>query len=257
MPHHDVAMETGVYVPPRQQRDRGPTDMDFVVEQRGDSNGACSLGDLAFEGERVPDAGRDLVLVQQDNVIDQFLAHSKSVLIGKSNAAAERIRQRFDLGHTDSPASGETCVHRCTARHRDADHPRFRLHRLHRGGDASRQTSARERNKHGFDLGKGLHNLEADRTLAGNDFRVIEGRDLREALLAREALDLDLGLILRGADDASFRAERSDSLDLVRWDERGHADYRPHADFSRCIGNGSAVVAGRGCNEAFGSVMLA
>ena len=81
----------------------------------------------------------------------------------------------MELGRTnglDAPHHG------CAARGREAC------------DDAGDQTASSHRNDDRLHIGQLLHDLKCDRGLSGNDIRVVEGGDDREALVRGDLLGL-------------------------------------------------------------------
>ena len=100
---------------------------------------------------------------------------------------------------------------------------------LHRRGDAGDETAARQRHQHRLDVRQVGDDFQPDRALAGDDGRMIEGRHIGHAVLGNQPVDLDLGLVLRPADDPGLGAQRGDGIELVARHQRRHADDAAHA----------------------------
>ena len=147
-------------------------------------------------------------------------------------------------------AGGEAFHHRRAALHGNADDAAIGFQGLRRQRHTRDKPTAGERHQQRLKVGRVLDDFETEGPLAGDDRLVIEGRDLDHALLAHQAIDLDLSIVLALADDADFGAERPDGADLVVGNQPGQADDR--ADACRLCGMryGTAVIAGGGGDDA-------
>ena len=95
----------------------------------------------------VADAGGDLVLGEQDDVVEQVAAHGEGQPVVEPDAAAERVGQRRQLlDRHRRPASRLACIAAPRAIETPITRDR-RLERLDGGGDAGGQPAARKRHE--------------------------------------------------------------------------------------------------------------
>jgi hypothetical protein len=95
-----------------------------------------------------------------------------------------------------------------------------------------------------------LQHFQADRALSGDDKRIVEGRDFRQPLLARQPPALGERIVLAAADDAHLGTERPDTVDFRPRHQRRHADDGPQAPRSGGIGDAAPVIARRAAGYA-------
>jgi hypothetical protein len=100
-----------------------------------------------------------------------------------------------------------------------------------------------------------INPLAADRPLAGDDRRIVKGRNLGQAAFADQPIHLALGLVLAAAQDSDLGTFRSDSRPLVRRHEPGHADRAGDTQAARHEGDGAAMVAGGDRDHAAGPLL--
>ncbi len=126
---------------------------------------------------------------------------------------------------------------------------------LHEGGDAGGQPAAAHRHEDRLDRpGMLLQDLLADRPLAGDHVRVVEGMQEGQALLGLEGLRLGERLVEGVAVQDDLRAARPAGIDL---DGRGgarHHDHRPGAEPGGGQRDALRVVARRGADHAAGDL---
>ncbi len=152
--------------------------------------------------------------------------------------------ERFKFLHLDRMTGAKARRHCRAARHRDADHARLAPLALDRGRHARRKPAARKRHQHAFEIRKVRNDFQSERALAGNDGRVVEGRDFGQPFLAHQSVDLRLRVVLRAPDDADVGAEFADRVDLVLRHERGEAHDGAHAFGPRGERDRASVIAG-------------
>jgi hypothetical protein len=196
------------------------------------------------------DGGGDFRLAQQHDAIDQIADHREGVAIIQANAAAKRICQSRQFLAEDRLARLQGQIHSGAAFHADTERADIAALRLQCSGDTRGEAAAGKRNHYGFDIGQVVQQLQPQGTLTGDDVRMIKGRHHGHAFLGNQTIDLDLRVILAFADDAHFRSQRLDAIDLVPGHQRRHADDTARAGLLSGIGKAAPMIAGGGCGDA-------
>lgn len=116
------------------------------------------------------------------------------------------------------------------------------------GGHAGEEAAAADGDEDGVELAdvRLAEDLDGGGPLAGDDVRIVEGRDDRQAVDGREAGALALGLVEIGAVEDDARAEAVDVLVLDRRRVERHDDRAGDAEFAARQGDPLRVVA---CGE--------
>ena len=132
----------------------------------------------------------------------------------------------------------------------DADHLDLRPLGLDRDRDAGREPAAADRHHDPREVGDVLEQLEPERALPGDDRRVVERVDEREAAVARPRLRGLEALLERGAADVDDRALAARGLRLGDRRVGGDEHLAAHAARGGRGGEALGVVAGRGGDHA-------
>ena len=150
----------------------------------GDGQRAGRFEDRAGVLEDVLDRGADGVGVDQDHLVDVFLAQAEGFLADVLDRRA--VGEQADLLEADALALGQRLRHGIGVDGLDADDLDFRAQALDVGGDAGDQPAAADAAEHGVDrpvvarvLAQDFH---ADGALAGDHVGIVEGMDEGELL---------------------------------------------------------------------------
>ena len=98
-----------------------------------------------------------------------------------------------------------------------------------------------------------LEELQADRTLPGDDDVVIEGMDEGEMLSLTAAERLFTSFIVVGAVQNHIRAVTARCRNLDERRGQRHANLGADAKLAGMVGNPLGVISGRGCNHPLGA----
>ena len=216
-------------------------------QDRRQRRGARRLDDLLEPLDRKPHAGQDRRIVEQDDPVEVAPAHRQRPDAGERRTQTVGDAVRLDR-HDLVPLERE--------RHRirtlrldpvDADRWPALLDRGRHAGDQSPTTDAHD---HYVEVGQVLDHLEADRTVAGDHRRIVEGVHELEAFGIADPFEL-------GQQFADVRAVQDDpgTVATARVDLRtngagGHDD--GHRDTRRAAGPGIRLtcVPGRQRDDA-------
>ena len=136
----------------------------------------------------------------------------------------------------------------------DAEHPSPRAQILHIGANAGDQAAAAHRHEHRVRTGMLVHDLHPHRALAGDDLRIVVWMHRDEALRLGQSLGLRRRLVVAVPVEYDFGTEAQDGVDLDVRRVAAHDDVRLKAQFARRQGNPLGMVAGRGGDDALGSL---
>ena len=223
----------------------------LVLDERGQADRASAFDHRLLDLEQHQDGLLDVVLGDEDHVVDEIADHRQRQRAGMLDADAvgdgglaalavlsvlgiPRRRETFGL-HTD-----------------DAD---VGFDGARRRGDPGDQAAAADGDDEGVDLRLLRQHLEADRALAGDDRRVVEGMHQRVAALGDELHAGDAGVFESVALEHDLGAEAARVLHLYRRGEARHDDGRGDAHAFSVIGDGLRMVAGRDREDALGSLL--
>jgi hypothetical protein len=131
-----------------------------------------------------------------------------------------------------------------------ADHAHVGPRGLHRDRDAAGQPAAADRDDDGRQVRQVLEQLEAERSLAGDDVGIVEGMDEREAGLGGPVASRDEAVVDARADDHDARAQRFGRLDLGDRRALRHEHLARHAALPRRQRERLRVVAGASTDDA-------
>ena len=125
----------------------------------------------------------------------------------------------------------------------DADDPRLRPKRLHRGGQAGDQTAATDRDEDDVDIGDLVEDVEAERTLAGDHHGIAERMGIGRAGFPGIGERRGIGIVPDRADDLDLGAPCRQLGDLVGDDIGRQEDLGPGAEHMGRAGDGEPVIA--------------
>ena len=184
-----------------------------------------------------------------DDLLDRRLHDGEGDLADFANGDA--VGEDADAIERDPSSGLERLVHRVGFVRFDADDPDVRAQRLDVAGDAGDEAAAADRDEDRGDVAQLVaQDLVGDRSLPGDDERIVEGMHEREAGLANElvASCLGFGVAVAGQDD--FRPERAHGLDLDLGRGLRHDDERPQAEMAGGERHALGVVAGARRDDA-------
>ena len=165
--------------------------------------------------------GQDRRVVEQDDVVEVPLRHRQRP--GAGERRAEPVGDALGLDLDDLVAlDGE--ADRVRSARFDAVHADPGPLLLERRGDARDQAAAADADDDDVEVGLVLEQLEANRTMAGDDGRVIERVDEAQALRVADPLHLGEGLADVGAMEDDPRAVAEAGIDLGAHGAGGHDD---------------------------------
>jgi hypothetical protein len=196
-------------VPPR-----APVSGDVLLHP-GDAEGAGRFEDAARVLEHVLDGGAGGVGVDRDPAVDQLAGEAEG--FGAHRLDRRAIREQADVGERHPLASAHRADHgiRVVRLHPVDRH--LGPHRLHVGGDAGDQAAAADGDEDAVDRpGMLAQDLHADRALAGDHVRVVEGVDEGEAPLCGDRLGPHGGVRVAVARELDLGPEPAHGLDLER-----------------------------------------
>ena len=158
-------------------------------------------------------------------------------------------------GDDDALTGGQGGLHGGHLLGLDADDPRARDDRLQREPDAADQPAAAHRHQHGVEVGHLLGQLEADRALAGDDTRVVEGMDEDQPALGLDLHGAGIGLVVVLSVQDDLGAVPPRPRDLAQRCPGRHGDDRGDAEAGRVKGHGEAMVARARRHDAAASLV--
>ena len=175
---------------PARQDDRDPLaipDRHPTGEHRRQRRGAGRLDDLLepLDAKRMP--GQDRRVVEQDDPVEVAPAHRQRP--DACERGAQPVGDAVRLDRHDL-ASLERERHRIRTLGLDAVDADRRPALLDRGRHAGDQSPATDADDHDVEIGQVLDDLEADRTVAGDDGRIVERVHELEALGVADAFQL-------------------------------------------------------------------
>ncbi len=245
--HQNRSEQARVDVAARQNGpDTPPPETVRVLRQHGDSGGAGALDECLFDIQQQRNRVLELRLVRQQDVVG-VLAH-------------ERQRESPELGHRDalrqrvaaagSRAAVERRFQRRVESGLDADHLDAGLDRFRRERHAADQPTAADRHDQAVEVRNVFDHLERDCALSGDDQRVVERMDERQAAARREVAGERRRVTQLFAMQDHLRPVRLRVLDLHERRVRRHHDRDRYAEALAVIRHGLGMIARRHRDDA-------
>ncbi len=178
------------------------------------------------------------------------------VLLCHLEREVARVLDGDAVSERDSRIGGRpgTCMegigHRGGTLRLHAIHLARRLQALDSAGDAGDEAAATDRHDHGIHIVERVHDLEADRALAGDDILVVVGVDERGARLLLETHGLVVRIVVGAGDKSHLGAEPARVLDLHDRGTIRHADDALDAHVGRGECDALGMVSGRAGDDA-------
>ena len=208
-----------------------------------DRQRAGRLHDAPRVVEDVLDGGADLVVGHAHHFVDDLLGDGERVHADLAHGDA--VGEDADVVERHAPARLQRAVHRVGLERLDADDLHVGPQGLDVAGDARDEPAAADGDEHGRQVALALaQDLLADRALAGNHQRVVEGMDRDGAALAAAVVAAHLGVRVAVAVQHHLGAQAAHRLDLDLRRGLRHHDHGADAELARREGDALRVVAG-------------
>ena len=123
-------------------------------------------------------------------------------------------------------------------------------------GDAADEAAAADGDDDGFEVRNLVEEFEADGSLPGDHFVVVEGMQEGEAVGVALADGFGAGFVVVGAVEDDFRAVAGGGGDLDQRRHQRHDDARADAVLAGVEGDGLGVIAGAGGDDAAAALVV-
>ena len=185
---------------------------------------------------------------QRHDVVDELA--DNGVRIFTHTLDAQSVDDGVDSIERDDSAGFDALLHAGRARRFDADDFDPRVRRLERHRHARDEPASADRHDDDVGLWKVFMDLEAERSLARDELRIVERMNICESALDDELPGFLVGLVPDRAVQHHFRSVRARRVDLGRRRILGHDDDGVHAIQPGGERHALCVVAGRGADDA-------
>ena len=190
-------------------------------------------------------SGANLVIVNSNDAVEQLPTYAERLFAHDAHGGP--IAEQADLIERDALALFQTARHRVAVERLGADDARARaadaLDVLAHAGDEPAPADGAKNGVEVLGVGELLEDLHADCALAGDDERVVVGRDEDEAVGGGEAGALRLGLVEVRAVQDDLGAEARDVAHFDRGGALRHNDGARDAEACAREGNPLRVVS--------------
>ena len=228
-----------------------------VLGHASDRQRARRLRDRPRVVEDVFDRRADLVVGDRDHAIDELRTQAERLLADQPHRGA--LAEETDRVQRHSSPRRQRARHRIAVvrLHADDLHTR-RCDRLDVQRCAREQTAATNAREHAVERARVRlpHQLDRRRSLPGDDVRIVERRDVGEAVLLLEPRALALRLVKVVAEQDDRRAEPLDVGPLDRRRVERHDDRAGDAELVPGQRDALGVVAGRTGDDAAPTLLL-